>query len=159
MHISKLNLILEKSSRPDLIFINKHGPIIYDALYTSLQMETNTPDNVEAVYTTLALLCVELASAETVIDLLQLVLGIQSLALNSTTLSSAQKFNLHALVISLLVLIPSVVSILPLLEYANQIVEARSQEAPHLLPDLMVHYPQDSEVANKVPHLLVDQVS
>ncbi|XP_044264219.1 protein EFR3 homolog cmp44E isoform X1 [Tribolium madens] len=159
VNVSKLNLVLEKSSRPDLIFINKHGPIIYDALYTSLQMESNTPDNVEAVYTTLALLCVELASAETVIDLLQLVLGIQSLALNSTTLSTPQKFNLHALVISLLVLIPSVVTIPPLLEYANQIVEARTQEAPHLLPDLMVHYPQDSEVANKVPHLLVDQMA
>lgn len=75
MNVTELDLVLEKSSRPDLIFINKHGPIIYDALYTSLQMDTNTPDNVEAVYTTLALLCVELASAETVIDLLQLVLG------------------------------------------------------------------------------------
>lgn len=71
----ELDLTIEKCSRPDLIFINKHGPIIYDALYTSLQMDTNTPDNIEAVYTTLALLCVELASAETVIDLLQLLLG------------------------------------------------------------------------------------
>lgn len=68
-------MVLEKSSRPDLIFINKHGPIIYDALYTSLQIDTNVPDNIEAVYTTLALLCVELACAETVIDLLQLTLG------------------------------------------------------------------------------------
>lgn len=73
--MAELDLVLEKSSRPDLIFINKHGPTIYDALYTSLQMDSNTPDNVEAVYTTLALLCVELASVETVIDLLQLVLG------------------------------------------------------------------------------------
>lgn len=76
MNVSELELTLEKSSRPDLIFINKHGPTIYDALYTSLQMESNTPDNIEAVYTTLALLCVELASAETVIDLLQLLLGL-----------------------------------------------------------------------------------
>lgn len=75
IHVSELDLVFEKSSRPDLIFINKHGPIIYDALYTSLQMDTNTPENIEAIYTTLALLCVELASAETVIDLLQLILG------------------------------------------------------------------------------------
>jgi hypothetical protein len=79
--------------------------------------------------------------------------------LNSTSLSTAQKFNLHALVIALLVLIPSVVSIQPLLDYANQIVDARKQEAPHLLPDLAVHYPANTEVANKLPHLLVDQVS
>lgn len=75
VNISDLELTLEKSSRPDLIFINKHGPVIYDTLYTSLQMDSNTVENIEAVYTTLALFCVELASAETVIDLLQLVLG------------------------------------------------------------------------------------
>lgn len=75
MKVSELSLTLEKSSRPDLIFINKHGPIIYDALYTSLQMDSNTVRNIEAVYTTLALLCVELSSAETAIDLLQFVLG------------------------------------------------------------------------------------
>lgn len=38
-------------------------------------MDSNTVENIEAIYTTLALLCVELASAETVIDLLQLLLG------------------------------------------------------------------------------------
>lgn len=75
VNINDLELTLEKSSRPDLIFINKHGPVIYDTLYTSLQMDSNTVENIEAVYTTLALFCVELASAETVIDLLQLVLG------------------------------------------------------------------------------------
>lgn len=75
MDVEELELTLEKSSRPDLIFINKHGPIIYDALYTSLQLDSNTVENIEAIYTTLALLCVELASGETVIDMLQLVLG------------------------------------------------------------------------------------
>lgn len=75
VNINELELTIEKSSRPDLIFINKHGPVIYDALYTSLTLESNTVENIEAVYTTLALLCVELASHETVIDLLQLVIG------------------------------------------------------------------------------------
>lgn len=49
--------------------------MIYDALYSSLQMESNTVENIEAIYTTLALLSVEVASHETVVDLLQLVLG------------------------------------------------------------------------------------
>lgn len=158
-NITELELNIEKSSRPDLIFINKHGPIIYDALYTSLQMDTNTPENIEAIYTTLALLCVELSSNETIIDMLQLVLGIQSLALNNTSLSNAQKFNLHALVICLLVLISYVSNIKPLEDYANQIVDARKQEAPHLLPEFMVHYPTNSEGAGKVPHLLIDQMA
>ncbi|CAG9855837.1 unnamed protein product [Phyllotreta striolata] len=159
VNVAELELVLEKSSRPDLIFINKHGPIIYDALYTSLQMDTNVPENIEAVYTTLALLCVELACSETVIDLLQLTLGIQSLALNSTSLSNAQKFNLHAVVISLLALIPNVVNIQSLADYAGLIIEQRKQEAPHLLPYLYPAYPANSEVANKLPHLLVDQMA
>lgn len=75
VNIGELELTVEKTSRPDLIFINKHGPVIYDALYTSLQMESNYVENIEAVYTTLALLSVELASQETVIDMLQLVIG------------------------------------------------------------------------------------
>ncbi|XP_050305560.1 protein EFR3 homolog cmp44E isoform X2 [Anthonomus grandis grandis] len=159
LNISELDLNIEKCSRPDLIFINKHGPLIYDALYTSLQMDSNTPENIEAVYTTLALLCVELASTETVIDLLQLLLGIQNLALTSVNLSNAQKFNLHALVVSLLVLIPDVVNIQPLSDYASRLVEARREEAPHMLPDMMSHYPQDCEPPNKIPHLLVDQMA
>ncbi|KAI4466114.1 hypothetical protein MML48_3g00021342 [Holotrichia oblita] len=157
--VSELSLTLEKSSRPDLIFINKHGPIIYDALYTSLQMDSNTVRNIEAVYTTLALLCVELSSAETAIDLLQFILGIQSLSLNSTVLSNAQKFNLHAIVISLLTLVPLVVTIQPLLDYAEKLSSARKREAPHLLPDLQEQYPANCELANKLPHLLVDQMA
>lgn len=73
--ITELELTYEKSSRPDMIFINKHGPLIYDALYSSLEKESNTVENMEAVYTTLALLCVEVASHETVIDMILLVLG------------------------------------------------------------------------------------
>lgn len=84
--------------------------------------------------------------------------SIQSLALNSNVLSQAQKFNLHAIVASLLVLIPNVVSMEPLLEYANKIIEARKEEAPHLLPELQSHYNTNCEPANKLPHLMVDQV-
>ncbi|KAB0805530.1 hypothetical protein PPYR_02500 [Photinus pyralis] len=154
-----LALTLETSSRPDLIFINKHGAMIYDALYTSLQMNTNTIENIEAIYTTLALLCVELASAETIIDLLQLVLGIQNLALTSADLPTPQKFNLHAIVASLFVLISTIANITPLSEYASKIVKARKKEAPHLLPDLLSIYPPKAELANKLPHLVIDQMA
>lgn len=83
---------------------------------------------------------------------------IQSLALNSSVLTNAQKFNLHAIVVTLLYLIPNVVTIEALSEYAEKIINARKQEAPHLLPELLMHYPTNSDLANKVPHLLVDQV-
>lgn len=73
-------------------------------------------------------------------------------------LSQAQKFNLHAIVASLLVLIPNVVNIQPLAEYATKIIDARKEEAPHLLPELQSHFAGNCEPANKLPHLMVDQV-
>lgn len=73
-------------------------------------------------------------------------------------LSNAQKFNLHAVVATLLVLIPNVVNIPQLADYAKSIADSRKEETPHLLPELLVHYPADCEAASKVPHLLVDQV-
>ncbi|GLH01875.1 EFR3-like protein cmp44E [Gryllus bimaculatus] len=120
VNIPELELVLEKSSRPDIIFIRKHGPDIYLSLYESLEQANNTVENIEAVYTTLALLCVELASEETVTDLLRLVISMQDMALTNGSLSSAQKFNLHAVVASLLILIPNVVPISALLEYAEK---------------------------------------
>lgn len=86
------------------------------------------------------------------------------------------------MVVSLFILIPNVINICPLSEYANrvryryylfyyiehnirillfffQIVETRRTDAPHLLPELLEHYPSDCEAAKKVPHALIDQLA
>ncbi|XP_012271686.1 protein EFR3 homolog cmp44E [Orussus abietinus] len=156
VNVSNLDVIVGKSSRPDVIFIRKHGPEIYLALYESLELPSNTVDNVEAVYTTLALLVVELASEETVLELLRLVLSLQDLALTSGQIGISLKFNLHTVVISLLALIAYICNINSLKDYANKIIEARRKETPHLLPDLQSRY--DSDLPSRVPPpLLVDQ--
>ena len=77
VNIADLELIVEKSSRLDIVFIQKHGSEIYRSLYESLEQANNTVENIEAIYTTLALLCVELSSEETVTEMLRLVVGIQ----------------------------------------------------------------------------------
>nr|CAD7600916.1 unnamed protein product [Timema genevievae] len=162
VNISDLELVLEKTSRADIIFIRKNGPEIYLSLYESLEQSNNTVENVEAIYTTLALLIVELASEETVLDLLRLVISIQDMALTNGSLSPAQKFNLHAVVASLLLLIPNVVHITPLLEYAEKVVAARkAAKATHLLPDLLVHYDPDTSLSPTQlgPDTLVDQMA
>nr|CAD7438564.1 unnamed protein product [Timema bartmani] len=162
VNISDLELVLEKTSRADIIFIRKNGPEIYLSLYESLEQSNNTVENVEAIYTTLALLIVELASEETVLDLLRLVISIQDMALTNGSLSAAQKFNLHAVVASLLLLIPNVVHITPLLEYAEKVVAARkAAKATHLLPDLLVHYDPDTSLSPTQlgPDTLVDQMA
>lgn len=156
--MSELDLAIEKSSRPDLIFIRKHGPEIYLALYESLELPSNTVDNIKAIYTTLALLAVELASEETVLEQLRLVLSLQDLALTSGQITPSLKFNLHAIVVSLLVLISYVCSITSLMDYANKIVEGRRKEASHLLPTLRKNY--DSDLPSRFsPALLIDQAT
>ena len=77
INIGDLELVVEKSSRLDIAFIQKHGPRIYRSLYESLEQANNTVENFEAIYTTLALLCVELSSEETVTEMLRLVVSIQ----------------------------------------------------------------------------------
>lgn len=156
--MSDLDLVIEKSSRPDLIFIRKHGPEIYLALYESLELPSNTIDNIEAIYTTLALLAVELASEETVLEQLRLVLSLQDLALTSGQITTALKFNLHAIVVSLLVLISYVCSITSLMDYANKLVEARRKEGSHLLPELSTQY-EANLPSRLTPALLVDQAT
>lgn len=162
VNIPELELVLEKCSRPDIIFIRKHGPDIYLSLYESLEQANNTVENIEAVYTTLALLCVELASEETIADLLRLVISIQDMALTNGSLTSAQKFNLHAVVASLLILIPHVVPISALMEYSEKVVNTRRLVgATHMLPELLVHYDPDScpTPSTLGPDVLVDQVA
>ncbi|XP_069676590.1 protein EFR3 homolog cmp44E isoform X3 [Periplaneta americana] len=159
VNIGDLELVLEKSSRPDIIFIRKHGPEIYRSLYESLEQANNTVENIEAVYTTLALLCVELSSEETVMEMLRLVISIQDMALTNASLTAAQKNNLHAVVASLLILIPNVVPITPLMEYAEKVIEARRSNATHFLPELLVHYdPEGCKSPSQAgPDVLVDQ--
>ncbi|CAG2064065.1 unnamed protein product, partial [Timema podura] len=84
------------------------------------------------------------------------------MALTNGSLSPAQKFNLHAVVASLLLLIPNVVHITPLLEYAEKVVAARkAAKATHLLPDLLVHYDPDTSLSPTQlgPDTLVDQMA
>ncbi|XP_012530283.1 protein EFR3 homolog cmp44E [Monomorium pharaonis] len=156
VNVAELDLVIEKASRPDVIFIRKHGPEIYLALYESLELSSNTVENVESIYTTLALLAIELASEETVLELLRLVLSLQDLALTSSQISLPLKFNLHAIVISLLVLISYVCNITALMDYAAKVIEARQNDSPHLLPDLQSQY--DTGLTSRLaPALLVDQ--
>lgn len=72
-----VNLQMEKCSRPDMIFIRKYGPEIFTSLYENLELPNNTPENMEHLYTTIALIAVELLHEETIMDLTRLLLSIQ----------------------------------------------------------------------------------
>ncbi|KAG8279791.1 Protein EFR3 B [Homalodisca vitripennis] len=143
--------------RSDAIFLRKNSPDMFQCFLDGLEHDNNTVENIEAVYTTIALLIVEVACDDTLSDFLNLLLRIQDLALSANNnLPQAQRYNLHAVVASLLILLPHIVTISPLKEYSEKLIEdRRSQNAFHLLPELLVHY----DVRSPVPldSLLVDK--
>lgn len=84
-------------------------------------MTNNSIDNVEAVYTTLALICIELLSEETVLDFIRLILSVQELAITKAALSTQQKFHLHAFVVSIMLLVAVVLDLHPLKDYVEKV--------------------------------------
>jgi protein EFR3 len=67
-------------------------------------------------------------------------------------------FNLHSIAIALLVLLARVMNVNSILEYIAKIIEARSGEAPHLLPPLLEIDVQTTSGTN-YPHLLLDKLA
>lgn len=80
------------------------------------------------------------------------------MALSNTSLSFAQQNNIHAMIITLMYLIPNLVAINALGEYLTKIIDERKLEAPHLLPDLSMHYSDKLTQASQLPHLMVDKL-
>lgn len=154
---ARSGLAYEKCSRSDTIFMSKHGPEIYASLCESLEHNNNTIDNVEAVYKTIALLCIELTSEETIGDFFHAVVNIQDLALTNDSLPLVLKYQLHTIVVCLLSLVGYVHALLPLREYVDAIIDSRKEaKALHLLPELCIHYEVLPEYA--LPKgVLVDQ--
>lgn len=69
---------IEKCSRQDTMFFKKNGPDILMHIFESAQLANNTAENFAAIYTTLALICVEFGTdSEVLIELLRVVFAIQ----------------------------------------------------------------------------------
>ncbi|XP_075985112.1 protein EFR3 homolog stmA isoform X1 [Anticarsia gemmatalis] len=158
---AELGLAVEKCSRQDLIFINKHGYALFSSLYDGLQLESNSMENIEAIYTTLALICIELGSEETVCDILQLILAIQQSGLSNPVLSVSQQCQLQAVALALAALVPHVCVLPRLADYIHKIVSARREEAPQLLPPLREDYEDltPAKMPAKLPYLMMDQMA
>lgn len=158
VNVTEMDLNIEKCSRQDLIFINKQSYAIYTSLYEGLQFETNTTENIESIYTTIGIIIVELASEETVCEMIQLLLAVQVSALNNPVLSRAQKYHLLSIVVALFCLITRVMTLPALRDYIHKIVEARQSDGSYLLPTLSDEY-DDFPSPNKTPHLMIDQMA
>ncbi|XP_074483242.1 protein EFR3 homolog B-like isoform X1 [Sebastes fasciatus] len=134
--ISVLELKEDRCSRQDNLFIRKHAQRLYRHVYLTCKEESSGRGHYQALFTLLAVVSVELASEEVVVDLLRLVLALQELALsNKECLSVFNRCGVHAVCAAFLHLLSQLGPPPPLRQHVTQVIESRRSNASHLLPE------------------------
>ena len=112
-------LTREPCTRTDILFVKKNGAEIFSSMFISLEKTNNTIKNMNAVYTTAALFCVELLCEDTLFDFVRLIISFQDLAITSSLLNPSQKIHLHVIALSLFTLVAHCLPILQ--DYCNKV--------------------------------------
>ncbi|XP_070786731.1 protein EFR3 homolog B-like isoform X1 [Enoplosus armatus] len=134
--VSVLELKEDRCSRQDNLFIRKHAQRLYRHIYLTCKEESSGRSHYQALITLLAVLSVELANEEVVVDLIRLVLALQELALsNHECLSVFNRCGVHAVCAAFLNLLSQLGPPAPLRQHVTQVIESRQESAAHLLPE------------------------
>lgn len=129
-------LTIEKADRYDLNFIKKHGHDILVHIYNNIQLCTNTRENFDSIFTTMALICVEMNSEDILIDLLRLTFAIQELATSKNfNITNSHRCYIHGLVAGFLNLFSYLKAIPAICAHVEQVIKSRLSRAKHLLPE------------------------
>uniref|UniRef100_A0A3Q3NCK0 Uncharacterized protein n=1 Tax=Mastacembelus armatus TaxID=205130 RepID=A0A3Q3NCK0_9TELE len=95
--MSLLELKQDRCSRQDSLFIRKHAQHLYRHVYLACREESSGRSHYQSLFTLLAVVSLELANEEVVVDLIRLVLALQELALsNQECLSVFNRCGVHA---------------------------------------------------------------
>ncbi|XP_072489984.1 protein EFR3 homolog B isoform X4 [Notamacropus eugenii] len=150
--ISVLKLKVDKCSRQDTVFMKKHSQQLYRHIYMSCKEETNVQKHYEALYSMLALISIELANEEVVVDLIRLVLAVQEVAhVNEENLPMYNRCALYALGAAYLNLISQLTAVPAFCQHIHEVIETRQKEAPYMLPeDVFVESPRLSQSLDQV---------
>uniref|UniRef100_A0A2K5PZE5 Protein EFR3 homolog B n=1 Tax=Cebus imitator TaxID=2715852 RepID=A0A2K5PZE5_CEBIM len=145
--ISVLKLKVDKCSRQDTVFMKKHSQQLYRHIYLSCKEETNVQKHYEALYGLLALISIELANEEVVVDLIRLVLAVQDVAqVNEENLPVYNRCALYALGAAYLNLISQLTTVPAFCQHIHEVIETRKKQAPYMLPeDVFVERPRLSQ--------------
>ncbi|XP_053105687.1 protein EFR3 homolog B isoform X6 [Hemicordylus capensis] len=134
--ISILKLKVDKCSRQDTVFMKKHSQQLYRHMFLTCKEENNGRGHYEALYGLLALISIELANEEVVVDLIRLVLAMQELAqVNEDNLPLYNRCALYALGAAYLNLISQLTTVPAFCQHIHEVIEMRQKEAPYLLPE------------------------
>ncbi|XP_029925932.1 protein EFR3 homolog B-like isoform X1 [Myripristis murdjan] len=130
------HLKADKCSRQDNLFMRKHAQRLYRHIYLVCKEDNSGRSHYEALFTLLAVLSLELANEEVVVDLIRLALAMQELALsNQESLSVFNRCAVHAVCAAALQLLAELSALPDLRQHATQVIQSRQSEAPYLLPD------------------------
>lgn len=129
-------LMVEKVDRYDINFIRKN---IYDILlniYNNVQLANNSPVNFYSIYTTMALICIEVSSEEVLIDLLRLAFALQEVACSKAlNLPVPNRCYIHSIVAGFLFLFGHLKGIASISSHVELVIKNRESMAKHLLPE------------------------
>ncbi|KAM9327497.1 protein EFR3 homolog B-like [Pholidichthys leucotaenia] len=136
--VSTLELKEDGCSRQDNLFVRKHAQRLYRHIFLACKEESSQSSHYSALFTLLAVLTVELADEEVVVDLIRLILAVQELALSThESLSVFNRCGIHSLCAAVLQLLSQLGPPPPLKQHVDQVIQSRQNEAPHLLPEVV----------------------
>ncbi|XP_039609918.1 protein EFR3 homolog A [Polypterus senegalus] len=134
--VSALKIKREKISKQDVNFMKKHGQQLYRHIYLGCKEDDNVHKNFELLFTALALVTIELANEDVVIDLIRLSIALQDMAImNEDNLSIFNRCGTMALVAAYLNFLSQMIANPAFCQHVSKVIEVRSQEAPYLLPE------------------------
>uniref|UniRef100_A0A3B4H4P4 Protein EFR3 homolog B-like n=1 Tax=Pundamilia nyererei TaxID=303518 RepID=A0A3B4H4P4_9CICH len=122
----------------DVFVFMQHAQRLYRHVYLASREENSGRSHYQALFTLLAVLSVELANEEVVVDLIRLILALQEMTLsNQECLSVFNRCGIHALCAAFLNLLSQLGPPPTLHQHITQVIESREKDAPHLLPEVM----------------------
>ncbi|XP_030015451.1 protein EFR3 homolog A isoform X4 [Sphaeramia orbicularis] len=135
-NVAALKIKREKISKQDVAFMKKHGQQLYRHIYLGCKEDDNSHKNFELLFTTLAVLTIELANEEVVIDLIRLAVALQDMALaNEENMSMFIRCGIMALVAAYLNFLSQMIANPPFCQHVSKVIELRNMDAPYLLPE------------------------
>ncbi|XP_063322544.1 protein EFR3 homolog B-like [Pelmatolapia mariae] len=136
--VSSLEMKEDRCSRQDNLFMRKHAQRLYRHVYLASREENSGRSHYQALFTLLAVLSVELANEEVVVDLIRLILALQEMTVsNQECLSVFNRCGIHALCAAFLNLLSQLGPPPTLHQHITQVIESRQKDAPHLLPEVV----------------------
>uniref|UniRef100_A0A8C7Z1Y3 Protein EFR3 homolog A n=1 Tax=Oryzias sinensis TaxID=183150 RepID=A0A8C7Z1Y3_9TELE len=125
-NVAALKIKREKISKQDIAFMKKHGQQLYRHIYLGCKEEDNNHKNFELLFTTLAIVTIELANEEVVIDLIRLSIALQEMCLiNEENMPMFIRCGIMASVAAYLNFLSQMIANPPFCQHVSKVIEMR----------------------------------